>query len=156
MFVQLGLPNLTSSNIYMAGVPSRSPAVDLASIDIFTGKSVSEIKQILTHIQVSDKNISNAAQVWIDLFSNTAQSQLPKRISFPSFTWNRDDLPDRLYLREQKNQYYLFSSDGYFCEKVESTKDLPFSKIANIVGLYFECRDGIWYLQSYNPRIIIE
>ena len=78
-----------------------------------------------------------------------------KRVSFPSFTWNRDDLPDRLYLREQKNQYYLLSSDGYFCEKVESTKDLPFSKIANIVGLYFERREGTWYLQSYNPRIII-
>lgn len=156
MFVELGLPNLTSSNIYMAGVRSRSAALELASIDIFTGKSVSDIKQILTDIQVSDKNISNTAQVWIDLFSNTAQSQSPKHIYFPTFTWNRDDLPDRLYLREQKNQCYLLSSDGYFCEKVESTKDLPFSKIANIVGLYFECRGGTWYLQSYNPRIIIE
>lgn len=156
MFVELGLPNLTSSNIYMAGVRSRSAALELASIDIFTGKSVSEIKQIFTDIQVSDKNISNTAQVWIDLFSNTAQSQSPKRISFPTFTWNRDDLPDKLYLREQENQYYLFSSDGYFCEKVESTKDLPFSKIANIIGLYFERRGRTWHLQSYNPRIIIE
>ena len=59
----------------MAGVRSRSAALELASIDIFTGKSVSEIKQIFTDIQVSDKNISNTAQVWIDLFSNTAQSQ---------------------------------------------------------------------------------
>ena len=155
MFVELGLPNITSSNIYMAGVRSRSAALELASIDIFNGKSVPEIKRILTSVEVSKENISNIAQVWIDLFSNTAKSQSPKRVSFPSFTWNRDDLPDRLYLREQKNQYYLLSSDGYFCEKVESTKDLPFSKIANIVGLYFECREGTWYLQSYNPRIII-
>mgnify|MGYP003097574813 FL=1 len=65
-------------------------------------------------------------------------------------------MPDKLYLREQENQYYLFSSDGYFCEKVESTKDLPFSKIANIIGLYFERRGRTWHLQSYNPRIIIE
>jgi DEAD/DEAH box helicase domain-containing protein len=155
MFIELGLPNITSSNIYMAGVRSRSAALELASIDIFNGKSVPEIKRILTSVEVSKENISNIAQVWIDLFSNTAKSQSPKRVSFPSFTWNRDDLPDRLYLREQKNQYYLLSSDGYFCEKVESTKDLPFSKIANIVGLYFECREGTWYLQSYNPRIII-
>ena len=156
MFVELGLPNITSSNIYMAGVRSRSAALELASIDIFNGKSVPEIKQILTNVEISDENISNTAQVWIDLFSNTAKSQSLKRVSFPSFTWNRDDLPDRLYLREQKNQYYLFSSDGYFCEKVESTEELPFSNIANIVGLYFECRGGTWYLQSYNPRIIIE
>lgn len=155
MFVELGLPNITSSNVYMAGVRSRSAALELASIDIFNGKSVPEIKRILTSVEVSKENISNIAQVWIDLFSNTAKLQSPKRISFPSFTWNRDDLPDRLYLREQKNQYYLLSSDGYFCEKVKSTKDLPFSKIANIVGLYFECREGTWYLQSYNPRIII-
>lgn len=156
MFVELGLPNITSSNIYMAGVRSRSAALELASIDIFNGKSVPEIKRILTSVEVSQENISNIAQVWIDLFSNTAKSQSPKRVSFPSFTWNRDDLPDRLYLREQKNQYYLLSSDGYFCEKVESTEELPFSNIANIVGLYFECRGGTWYLQSYNPRIIIE
>ena len=155
MFVELGLPNITSSNIYMAGVRSRSAALELASIGIFNGKSVPEIKRILTSVEMSKESISNIAQVWIDLFSNTAKSQSPKRVSFPSFTWNRDDLPDRLYLREQKNQYYLLSSDGYFCEKVESTKDLPFSKIANIVGLYFECREGTWYLQSYNPRIII-
>ena len=156
MFVELGLPNITSSNIYMAGVRSRSAALELASIDIFNGKSVPEIKQILTNVEISDENISNTAQVWIDLFSNTAKSQSLKRVSFPSFTWNRDDLPDRLYLREQKKQYYLFSSDGYFCEKVESTEELPFSNIANIVGLYFECCGGTWYLQSYNPRIIIE
>lgn len=155
MFVELGLPNITSSNIYMAGFRSRSAALELASIGIFNGKSVPEIKRILTSVEMSKESISNIAQVWIDLFSNTAKSQSPKRVSFPSFTWNRDDLPDRLYLREQKNQYYLLSSDGYFCEKVESTKDLPFSKIANIVGLYFECREGTWYLQSYNPRIII-
>jgi len=155
MFVELGLPNIASSNIYMAGVRSRSAALELASIDIFNGKSVPEIKRILTSVEVSKENISNIAQVWIDLFSNTAKLQSPKRVSFPSFTWDRDDLPDRLYLREQKNQYYLLSSDGYFCENVESTKDLPFSKIANIVGLYFECRKGTWYLQSYNPRIII-
>ena len=155
MFIELGLPNITSSNIYMAGVHSRSAALELASIDIFNGKSVPEIKRILTSVEVSEENISNIAQVWIDLLSNTAKSQSPKRVSFPSFTWTRDDLPDRLYLREQKNQYYLLSSDGYFCEKVESTKDLPFSKISNIVGLYFECREGAWYLQSYNPRITI-
>ena len=155
MFIELGLPNITSSNIYMAGVHSRSAALELASIDIFNGKSVPEIKRILTSVEVSEENISNIAQVWIDLLSNTAKSQSPKRVSFPSFTWTRDDLPDRLYLREQKNQYYLLSSDGYFCKKVESTKDLPFSKISNIVGLYFECREGAWYLQSYNPRITI-
>lgn len=155
MFIELGLPNITSSNIYMAGVRSRSAALELASINIFNRKSVPEIKRILTSVEVSKENISNISQVWIDLFSNTAKSQSPKRVSFPSFTWTRDDLPDRLYLREQKNQYYLLSSDGYFCEKVESTKDLPFSKIANIVGLYFECREGTWYLRSYNPSIII-
>ena len=156
MFVELGLPNITSSNIYMAGVYSRSAAMELASIDIFNGKSVPEIKQILTSAEVSKENISNTAQVWIDFFSYKVKLQSPMRLSFPSFTWNRSDLPDKLYLREQSNHYYLHSSDGYFCAKVESTKDLPFSKIANIVGLYFERRDETWYLRSYNPCIIIE
>ena len=77
-------------------------------------------------------------------------------MSFPTFTWQRNDLPDKLYLRETNGECFLFSSDGYFYEKIKSTDELPFLKIANIMGLYFEQKNNVWYLQSYNPRIVIE
>ena len=50
---------------------------------------------------------------------------------------------------------FLISEDGYFYEKVESTSELPFLKIANILGLYFERDDDIWNLRSNNPKITV-
>ncbi len=156
MFVELGLPNVVSSNIYLAGVRSRSAALELSYLDIFQHKSISEVKQILSNFQIQDDGISESAKAWIELLSDSAKAQIPKKISFPTFTWERNDLPDKLYLRETNGECFLISGDGYFYEKVESTNELPFLKIANILGLYFERNNNVWKLQSYNPKIIVE
>lgn len=156
MFVELGLPNIVSSNIYLAGVRSRSAALELSYLDIFQHKSISEVKQILSNFQIQDAGISESTRAWIELLSNSAKAQIPKKISFPTFTWERNDLPDKLYLRETNGECFLISGDGYFYEKVESTNELPFLKIANILGLYFERNDNVWKLRSYNPKIIVE
>ena len=68
----------------------------------------------------------------------------------------RDDLPDKLYLRKTNGECFLSSGDGYFYEKVDSTIGLPFLKVANILGLYFERKNNVWHLQSNNPEIIVE
>lgn len=156
MFVELGLPNLISANIYMAGVRSRSAALELSEFEIFKEKSISEIKQILTSFELQGYDISDSSNVWIELLSDSAKAQTPRKVSFPTFTWKRNDLPDKLYLRENNGECFLFSSDGYFYEKTESTDELPFLKIANIMGLYFERKNDDWYLRSYNPRTVIE
>lgn len=156
MFVELGLPNVVSSNIYLAGVRSRSAALELSSLDIFQHKSISEVKQILSNFQIQDDEISESTKVWIELLSDSAQAQIPKKMSFPTFTWERNDLPDKLYIRETNGECFLISGDGYFYEKVESTNELPFLKIANILGLYFERNNNVWKLQSYNLKIIVE
>lgn len=46
MFVELGLPNIVSSNIYLAGVRSRSAALELSSFDLFQHKSISELDRL--------------------------------------------------------------------------------------------------------------
>ena len=156
MLVELGLPDVVSSNIYLAGVRSRSVALELSSLDIFQHKSISEVKQILSNFQIQDDEISESAKVWIELLSDSAKAQIPKKMSFPTFTWERNNLPDKLYLRETNGECFLISGDGYYYEKVESTNELPFLKIANILGLYFERNNTVWRLQSYNPQIIVE
>ncbi len=156
MFVELGLPNVVSSNIYMAGVRSRSSALELSAFDVFKDKKISEIKQILSEIQFQDCEISESSKVWIELFSGSAKAQIPKKISFPTFTWDHNNPPDKLYLCEINGECILYSGDGYYYEKIESTDKFPFSKIANIRGIYFEKQNGFWRLHSYNPQIIIE
>ncbi|MDR0839990.1 MAG: DEAD/DEAH box helicase [Christensenellaceae bacterium] len=156
MFVELGLPNPAATNIYMAGVRSRSAALELSTFEIFREKNVSETKRILLEFPLEDYEVSDGAQVWIELLSNTAKAQYPRRITFPVFTWDRYDLPDRLYIREACDECFLVSSDGFFYEITESTEELPFSGIANINGLYLAREGNKWHLKSYNPLIVIK
>ncbi|MEL7605774.1 MAG: DEAD/DEAH box helicase [Sedimentibacter saalensis] len=155
MFVELGLPNVTASNIYMAGVRSRSAALELSTFEVFKNKKVSEIKQILLNFSIEDNDLSDSSKVWIELFTESTKAQAHKKVSFPHFTWKKQNLPDKLYLRVVNGEYFLTSNDGYFYEKVESTDDLPFKNIANITGSFFTLKNDEWQLRSYNPRIIV-
>lgn len=153
MFVELGLPNLVSANIYMAGVRSRSAALELSAFNLFFNKSISEVKRIFANPELIDADMSDSARVWLELLADSARAQTPTQVSFPTFTWERDGLPDKLYLREVNGECFLFSNSGYFFEKVESTEDLPFLNIANNGNLYFERKNRSWVLKSYNPMI---
>ena len=156
MFVELGLPNEIAANIYMAGVRSRSVALELSMLENLQDKSVSEIKKILIDFSSQSADLSENAQVWIDLLSGIYKAQKPYKVVFPNFKWEGKGLPEKLYPRECNGKYYLTSFDGYFQERVDSTDDLPFSSIANIYGLYFEKDQDIWQLKSYNPFNIVE
>ncbi|MBU7006046.1 DEAD/DEAH box helicase [Phosphitispora fastidiosa] len=156
MFVELGLPDETAASIYLAGVRSRSAALELSALDAFQNKTVAEIKQILLDLSSQETNFSDKSRVWINLLSEFYKAQKPKTISFPAFTWKKDGLPQKLYPREKNGEYFLTSSDGYFQEKVNSNDDLPFAKAANISGLFFELNHGVWQLKSYNPLILVE
>lgn len=156
MFVELGLPNKTATNIYISGVRSRSAALELSTLDDLQNKSVTEIKRSLLDLSLQDINLSEHSQVWIDLLLGFYEYQKPKKISFPKFTWKKAGLPQKLYIRENNGEYFLVSNDGYFQEKVESNDDRPFAKIANTKGLFFELENDVWQLMSYNPFILVE
>jgi hypothetical protein len=156
MFVELGLPNEAAANIYLAGIRSRCVALELSMKDDFQNKSILEIKQILLELSSQDIDFSENTRIWINLFSESYKVQKTKIISFPAFTWKKKDLPQKLYSREKNGEYFLTSSDGYFQEKIKSTDDLPFAKVANINGLFFELNQDTWQLQSYNPLILVE
>ncbi|MCI1751202.1 MAG: hypothetical protein LKI17_07790 [Megasphaera cerevisiae] len=156
MFVELGLPNQIAVNIYMAGIRSRSVALELSALEIFQNKNVSEIKRIIVNFPLQDVAVSDNVRTWIELLSNSTKAKIPKTISFPVFRWNKANLPNKLYMRAINEDCFLFSSDGYFFEKIKSTRALPFFEIANIKGLYFECENKKWYLKSYNPMVVIE
>lgn len=155
MFVELGLPNAIAVNIYMAGVRSRNAALELSALKLFQNKSLSEIKQILLNFSLQEIDVTDNSRVWIELLSESARAQVPKKVSFPVFTWKKVNLPDKLYLRKTNDECFMVSSDGYFHEKVDSTDELPFSRIANINGLFFERKNGEWQLQSYNPFVVV-
>ena len=149
--IELGLPDTYATAIYLAGIRSRSTSVELAqTIKFDSVPFLIEIRRILTSLPRD--GISEQAQVWLKLFSDTHSVTKGKAYNFPSFTLNREDLPDKLYLRKSLEQYFLTSSDGYFSEPVTPTKELPFDQIANKRGLYFILEENNWVLKSYNPE----
>lgn len=156
MYIELGLPNLTAVNIYLAGIRSRNIALELSFQKVFKNKNIFQIKKILTNLSVEEIKISDAAKLWINNFSESISSQVNKTISFSQFTLQNDSLPNKIYVRESNQECFLSSLDGYQSIKVTSTHDLPFTDIANIPGLYFELINSIWYLKSYNPQIEIK
>lgn len=156
ILVELGLPDMTAVNIYLAGVRSRNVALELSSKEIFNSRNVSQIEKILTNFPSEDIEITEEANLWVNTFSENIDLVGEQTISFPAFTLGSDSHKDRLYIREANQKCFLTSVDGYYNINVRSTSDLPFIKIANIPSLYFELVDNIWYLKSYNPQLKVK
>jgi len=156
LFIELGLPNDTAVNIYLAGVRSRCGALELSELDIFKDKSISEVKKTLFDLSLDEYTVSEDTKAWINLFSETYNNKKPIKINFPKFSYEIDNLPERLFPRKNGKECFLVSNDGYFREVINSTDKLPFEKVSNINGLYFEKKGDFWNLCSYNPFIIIE
>lgn len=118
-------------------------------------RNVYQIKRLLTNFPSGDIEITDAAKLWINTFSENIDLKGNQTISFSAFTIESDSYNDRLYIRESNQKCFLTSVDGYYNINVCSTPELSFTKMANIPDLYFESIDNIWYLKSYNPRVKI-
>lgn len=156
MRVELGLPNETAVKIFMAGIRSRSTALELSKLDALQNKSVNEVKKTLLDLSSEAGSLSYESKDWINSLSEIHKAYRPMKIRFPKFSCKRKDLPPRLYLRESNGEYYLTSLDCSFTVKVDSSDKLPFADIANIHGLFFELTKDVWQLRSQNPFIVLE
>jgi hypothetical protein len=157
LLVELGLPTETAANVFLAGVRSRSAAIEISDLDCTNGKSISELKSILIAIASLEKHtLSDNASNWVKGIADTFRFQRKRKLSFPTFTMKLNDgTINKLLVREHKDVCYLMSPDGSYQREVDSTEDLPFERIANKPSLYFTIVDDAWELRSYNPRIIV-
>ncbi|EEL0857104.1 DEAD/DEAH box helicase, partial [Listeria monocytogenes] len=114
IFVELGLPDMTAVNIYLAGVRSRNIALELSSKEIFNDRNVSQIKRLLTNFPSEDIKITDAANLWINNFSENIDLKGNQTISFSAFTIESDSYNGRLYIREANQKCFLTSVDGYY------------------------------------------
>jgi hypothetical protein len=158
LLVELGLPNGTAANIFLAGIRSRSAALEFSSFDCMSGKSAIEIKAALLLMPDAEKNVlSDKAKSWLKNIEDIYKALRKRRVSFPEFTLGQiENNVVELLVRKYQGAYYLVSPNGYYQCKVETAEDLPFADIANISSLYFELENDAWVLKSYDPRIVID
>jgi len=153
--VELGLPNDDACNIFLAGIRSRIAAIRLSENDMFHGKGIHDIKKTIQQLNVISDDVPIEVLPWLAQLSEAEHNQKPKRLTFPPFKFQRDGLPDKLFLRRGNDACYFMSSDGTLYEEVASTDELPFESIANIPGLHFKHTKDVWVLASRNPFIRI-
>jgi hypothetical protein len=156
LLVELGLPNEIAANIFLAGVRSRSAAVEMSSLGCLGGKSAFEIKIELITMPESDKNtLSENAKNWLKGVMDTYKSIQTRQLSFPRFEFDVDGKNiSELLAREYQGTYYLVAPDGSYQSAIKPN-GIPFDKIANRRSLYFALEDSGWALNSYNPRVSI-
>lgn len=156
ILIELGLPDMTAVNIYLAGIRSRNVALELSNKEIFNSKNVSQIKKILTNFHNENIEITDEANLWVNTFSKNSDLLGKRAISFPTFKIKNGSYNGRLYIREANHKIFLTSVDGYYSNEVHSTSDLPFIKLVNRPYLYFESINNIWHLKSLNPQVQIK
>lgn len=165
LFSEIGLPNLFAVKIYLSGIKSRVASLDLSKI---INKDLSEISKgklfslILSNKEEIAKYCLPISIKWIETFS-TEQSNKITIIAplFSNFTLH-DSLPcvesQILNVKKFKDITYLCSPDLSTSIKVESTEYLPFNRISNNAGIYFEynSENKNWVMKLRNKNIKIQ
>lgn len=154
LLVEVGLPDETAATIFMAGIRSRSAALELSRVDGFKNMDISEVRQILIYGGFNADGVSDDTLAWVDLYQESFRSQQKKVFSVPSLKLNRNGLPDILKLYKVANKYYLMSVDGFSYVEVPEDMNNAVQDIAGIRGLYFERDSGLWKSRSNNPMIL--
>ncbi len=157
LLLELGLPNQASSKVFLAGIRSRSAAVELAFVIDPTASSKA-IRDALLNQETVDKlrpSITAETATWLDLL---AEEQTTPSEGLPQFSNFSIEVPlefpilHALGLRDRKT-VFLCSTDGRFRHRVDSTDNHPFHKVANDPRFAFLRTDNTWHLHCRDPRL---
>ena len=152
ILAELGLPNSDAINVYLCGVKSRRAAIEIGSLDIFKMKSIFQVKKLLSEYSFIESDLSMESKEWIEIFHKSHLKKEIISIDFPNFTTPKWEITEDIIVRVVRDKVYLSTIDGYHFINVQNTEKLPFYEIANIPGLYFTNRSGVWYLKSYSKN----
>lgn len=153
LLVELGLPNEASAKIFLAGVRSRSAAVELGQYVTNPKASINSIRSALLDSQVV-KDLSNTLSKstldWLELLSGEHGNSTKTFPRSANFTLNTStSVPEdvhTLYVRKSpvSGNVYLSSIDGRFKVSVSSTETLPFETLADDLRFVFKRHENIW------------
>ncbi len=158
LLVELGLPTEAAAKVFLAGVRSRTAALELSSFVINPAASVTQIRNaLLDSAIVAELSATVTASTfeWLHLLSaeHGVSEALP-----PQCARFRLDVPgevDTLHVRQlmQQGSIFLCSTDARFKVAIRATDILPFDKFVDDPRFVFS-RDGdAWIQECRDPRI---
>lgn len=160
LLVELGLPTESAAKVFLAGVRSRTAAIELSNFVTNPSISVSRIRRALLDELIVNKladKISPSTLQWLHMLSAEQDMTDIIPIQCASFDLDVPEEIETLHVRREKTQdsVFLCSIDGKFKYSVDSTDQMPFDQLADDLRYVF-LRDGnVWHQQCRDPRVQI-
>lgn len=161
LIVQYGLPTKWAVQIYLSGINSRKVAAELANRlaePDDTSRLSNVAEYLIKHFEKiqGGEDFSSLAKEWITvMFSRSAcrPTLIPVIPHFSIKDEGTDRKYDRLLCKKYDGQTYLCSVDLQYHIPVKDTEDFPFSKVADVPGVFFSRKESVWSMECHNPYV---
>ena len=162
LFCEIGLPNIFAIEIYLSGIKSRVASLDLSKIINKNLQGISESKLFNLIIKNKDKIKQYClplTNTWIEIFSknvtNSTIHKVPKINNFTLKKISQTIESNILTIRKYNENIYLCSPDLKTKIAIKSTQSLPFEKIGNNLGIFFQYNqeNKSWIMKLRNPNL---
>ncbi|HYE09278.1 MAG TPA: DEAD/DEAH box helicase [Patescibacteria group bacterium] len=159
---EIGVPDIKSAKVYLAGIRSRECAIELSSfIDIDDDWLSTVKKQLFMLSELIEKEqieCSDNAHRWLDLLNlsdkHSSHQSLKKVVAHISY--ERTGSYQELLIVRYGDKIYISSFDYKVNILVHAAKWGKFEQLVGIQGLFFAKEtDDLWVLKSRNPFVQI-
>jgi len=163
LFSEIGLPNIFAIKIYLSGIKSRVASLDLSKIINSDFEDISKRKLfnlVLSNKEKISEYCLSITTQWIEIFSteqnNETTIEVPRFSNFTLKEISQVVESNILTIRQFEENTYLCSPDFKTKITIKSSDNLPFNKIGNNLGIYFEYNhdNEIWTMKLRNPNMI--
>jgi hypothetical protein len=155
LLLELGLPTEAASKVFLAGVRSRTSAVELGKFVRNPKVGVSKLRKALLDKDTQEKiarSVSPATLEWLRLLSREHPTPAPALPVCANFKLNTHADVETLHVRMVDTRLFLCSTDARFKFATKATEKLPFHSYANDPRHVF-VRDGdAWTLKTRYPK----
>ena len=160
LFSEIGVPNIESAKVYLAGVKSRECSLELSSfINIDTEFSVKEqLFDIFRSLQSGEISCSEKSHRWLtllDLSNKFITTKTFKKIVANISEGNTGNY-DELFVKYYNNKIYLCSYDYKVKLLIRDKFQDKYKRFINMEGVFFGKQSPKkWELKTRNPYIQI-
>lgn len=163
LFSEIGVADIESAMIYLAGIRSRQSAQELSKLidmdDMSTISVKNKLQNFMYMFEKGNVQCPEQAYKWLQLLveDNTQRKHISLKKITLKILYNKCDIYDVLYIREFEERIYLCSYDYKIRIKIKKDLNHKLATFSKIQGLYFErTYNNLWDLKSLNPYITIE
>ncbi|MCO6545986.1 MAG: DEAD/DEAH box helicase [Gilliamella sp.] len=152
LYCELGVPNMDSVKIYLAGLKSRVASFDLSKVLDIKQISLNK-KKLITLLKNNSQQIklycNENTNQWVRLFSSEQINKNEDKLTqISNFALNKTDIESHLLnVRSFNNSLYLCNSDMTEKIPIISIGEFPLESIANNPKVYFEKEDSYWIMR---------